>query len=250
MSTRSGEPPRGTIRFVKDHWDRIDDVVTKALRKIEPRLDSALAGIDFANDMYGCGVWGCAYPTNLKGYTVKVTIDPNEGPVAYQVLRSHTLRNHPGCAYMLGVWQLRQKRADRGVRPIYVILREDIIPIDTLDPRSDELLAAEQLVLMKLVSAQLNKYIHEGADEEEFQRVYEYWLDMIRILKVFKETRQIAYFMEEFYEKIGIVLADVHIGNVGKRKGQQGWVVYDLGHSDLRKKLKIPLVKNPPIVLL
>jgi hypothetical protein len=99
--------PSGTVRLVKSKWDDIDRTVTPALERFTSRrIESALGYTHPTKDMYGCGVWGCAYPTSVPGWTVKITADPNEGPTVWNVMKSPRLRGHQAIAYIIGIWQI------------------------------------------------------------------------------------------------------------------------------------------------
>jgi hypothetical protein len=238
---------------VKSKWDDIDRTVTPALERFTSRrIESALGYTHPTKDMYGCGVWGCAYPTSVPGWTVKITADPNEGPTVWNVMKSPRLRGHQAIAYIIGIWQIIGGPEGR----VYVILREDITPLDgTYGDGLDTLDAAVSLYETKEIAARLNQAIYTESNDEAPLR--DRWLDRVGELMHHKETIRLADFMLEFYASMGFVMADIHVGNVGYRRRSlkkyglashapaKYWVAYDLGHSITTDAPPIPMVKNP-----
>jgi hypothetical protein len=234
-------------------WDNIDEAVTSALERFTSRrIESALGYTDPSRDMYGCGVWGCAYPTSVPGWTVKVTADPNEGPTVWNVMKAPRLRGHQANAYVIGIWKIIGGPEGQ----IYIILREDITPLDTAYAGDiDTLDAAVSLYETKEIAARLNEAIYTKSNDMPLLR--DRWLDRVGELMRYRETIRLADFMLEFYAAMGFVLADIHVGNVGYRRRSlkrygltshspaKYWVAYDIGHSLTTDAPPIPLVKNP-----
>jgi hypothetical protein len=260
-------------RTIEQWWPEVDHAITPVLQGAGFEGDSFLADVDFSRDMYGCGLWGCVWPTKARGWVVKVTTDPFEGPLTYTITQDRVLHQHPGVAYVLGIWQLPE-RSFQGF-PSYAILREAILPAkqapsDLSDAEIEEL--RQLLGAITFAAEDLNKALDRIASpassmlpKAEYEQ---YWLDrLIRDQNKWAErlqdardiffTAQLADFVQKFYDRQGGALADIHIDNVGVRQfdleyldlyGHQPsdfWVAFDIGHSDVKDLAEVPLLRNP-----
>lgn len=243
--------PRGLTKVVQRHWDHIDTVITDALSQVEDIGLPALHGIlPTEEDVYGCGSWGCAWPTNYDRWTLKITADPTEGPINQLVLEDKNLRESPGIAYILGVWELSE-RVWKGKYPVYVILRENIQPLgyNYWDNSRSQQKAEDMLWKAKLLGEKLN------ATTGRRERLYHEWDGLMLELENTHEAYMIGTFMTQFYDTFGGALADIHRNNVGKRNhylndlglydhepSDEAWVAFDLGHSAGIKPPSVPLL--------
>lgn len=103
-------------------WDELHDLVgPDAL----PVPYSSGGQIPMTFKEYGCGTWGCAYPTNTKGLVVKVTTDRTEA--AFVQLAIDLARKH---GFPVGIVQFHMVTRIDGIRKgghdIFVIWREGL----------------------------------------------------------------------------------------------------------------------------
>ena len=259
--------PQGMTKVVRAAWPRIDDTVTQALYDLGEDFDgSALEDVEPDYDMLGCGYWGCVYPTAVPRWVVKVSADPYEGPIAQAVMDCPYLRDHPGNAYILNMWQLAEKArwGRSGWRNVWVILREEITPIRLpllLQGRTGTLV--DLLHTIRIAAAATNKYDRDieekGRGRGRYRKLIRSEVLWLRGLKTADQTRELAVlsdFMFDFFEEFGARLADVHGGNAGRRRHDltdivpthypsKHWVTFDLGHSNVETGSEVPLLRNP-----
>jgi hypothetical protein len=253
--------PKGMTRTVRAAWPRINATVSHVLE-----LDGALDDVSPDRDMFGCGYWGCAYPTADPMWAVKISADPLEGPIAKAILDRQHLREHSGIAYIFDIWRLKEKvRWGRsGWRDVWVILREAITPapLDVWGRKPGTAEAADLLWDLKKVGEKFN-VAADALDEkgpgygreDRLNFADRQWWGLILTAQNTYLTHKIGDFMEEFREEFAAVLADVHGGNVGTRDHDLpgledhirsgAWVAFDLGHSDVDTGAEVPLMENP-----
>jgi hypothetical protein len=270
-------------QILEENWESIDQRVSKTLVELEELApgESALDRVNPVTDMYGCGAWGCAYPTLAERWAVKVTADPSEGIINSLVLDDVGLRTHPGIAYVLGLWRLPDqvlKRTPDGEEyalDVFVILREDIQPAVLIDGwvgqptspvnllhnirldagRLNDIAALLTKLRSTPYSPQNEVMIDEYEDEQRYTR--EEWATVMVQADDKPHTRLVADFMREFNRDNAAYLADVHAGNVGTREHDlsdfgltshvpsPAWVAFDLGHSSGLPGSVVPLISNP-----
>lgn len=257
-------------RTIKRWWPKVDQAITPVLQDIGFEGDSFLTQVDFTHDMYGCGLWGCVWPTEARGWVVKVTTDPFEGPLTYAITQDRVLHQHPGMAYVLGIWQLPE-RSFQGF-PSYIILREAIQPVK----QAPSALAKPEIMELAMLLGEIKQsaedfnvslqQIDQPPSPDEDTRLYwdqrfpmdeSNWLERIQDARDIFFTAQLADFMQKFYDRQGGALADIHISNVGVRQfdleyldlyGHQPsdfWVAFDIGHSDVKDLAEVPFLRNP-----
>ena len=243
--------PHDMSDVVEKYWDTINARVTYTLIEIgDPPVDGALDGIDPLLDMYGCGQWGCAYPTSQPRWAVKVSTDPTELDIIAAVLSKPELRENPGIAYILDIWRLSEVAVelarwgdeDREF-VVHVTLRENITPIET-DHATEHV---DDLILLlhklRVTSMQLNTALQELAEAEhstqiedpepwkhdlalwtrdqklaEYEKFEHLWLRLLQRLQNEHETAHLAWFISDFARDFNTALADIHAGNVGLRE--------------------------------
>ena len=225
------------------YFDQIDQAVTNTLLDAGEELIAPTA-LDVNDEVIlgvlGCGAWGCVYETQTlrSEWVVKVTTDEAEGPLNWLVWEHEELRQHPGVAFMLGIWRLPE------AYPAYLILRENIEPFRPPDPRGysrrKELPIAR---LLRELGGRANVlYQRPGSATHEGR-----FLRQLDKLRQFDRLVDVADFIELFYELTGIPLMDVHARNVGMRPDSDRLVVFDIGMSMPGKAIgeEMPRLSNP-----
>jgi hypothetical protein len=258
--------PQGLRPIIRQNWKRADRAVTAALDELgEERGPSALHGVDIDLDRLGTGMWGVIYPTTSERWVVKFTADPTEGPITAAIMDDPKLRNHPGISYFAGLWRARGK-AKRGKQrnTVFVILREDIEPRGVIEDEelTEREIAIEDLMAddMRDTAEDLNVALLED-DEDEAVAAATSFGEILSQLEDEPETADMANFMEEFFDRAGGALADVHLENVGYREHDLkdldvpqsvkrthvpdgSWIIYDPGHSSIEAAYRIPMIRN------
>lgn len=232
--------------------DRIEGSAAGFVEWVEPFVESAeshVGLIDWKTPL-GRGEYGMVFPlVEDPGHVVKWTTDPAEGPVA-QALRDTGLDRHRGVVRFEGVWVLADPAGLHG----FLLYRENIQPLTVeLGSHDDakEFLAdqgadvpLERIGLAAAVLAGFIRHPVRGA-----------WRRQDLELEIADAAQDLQHidpfrFMGEAIEQAldqGIVLGDLHEGNVGYRTrkgpgqpaanltrgGPDDWplLMYDLGHS-------------------
>jgi hypothetical protein len=264
-----------TVHVLFDHWSLIDHKISNKLLDIGEDLTapSALDNV-FPFAPLGCGQFGCVYPTRTPNerWVVKISLDPFEGPLTQLAFRNADLRDHPGIAYILGLWQLPQTHTVK-IRQfgevievehrIWVILREDIDPVQEKDipyPVRSSLGAARDDAE---VVNQMNDLIEERGPDPYYIAQRDKSLDVFIKKLEMAESPSLFDFMTLYYEETGVALADIHAGNIGLRihdtfpfgghahpENTLGdyYVIFDLGASKLDPGVApVALLQNPGI---
>ena len=259
----------GTIDAVFDWWDRIDDTITHALLSMGERLteESALADIYPAIDMYGCGAFGCAYPTNTphKRWVVKISLDPFEGPLTNLVIQDPVLQHHPGVAYIPHMWQLPvthpiKINLETLEYKIWVILREEIDIVSSTPDDLDYLLHMTRLDA-EAVNLTVDDIERGEAEDRDLVPYLDDFLTKLDKIDNYEIGAALANFMALYWEQTSVALADIHALNTGRRvhdlsdfgghehpEGVQGdyLVAFDIGASKVAPgKAPIELMRNP-----
>jgi len=264
----SGQEQTGplTKKVASLYWDRIDEVATAAAEELGFDFGRAtlLEETDPEIDEYGCGMWGCAYPTWDERLAVKITADPSEAVIVSTVLDDPFLRNHPGIAYLIGIWELPEKiwwEEDKKLKKVYAILREDIRPIRDFGQTGELKELEEDLNWIRLAAMNVGAARKKSGNDENIQSAIELYDFQVSEAEKKWRLAHVVDFMIEFERSTGAILADLHAGNVGLREhynddwipdhplGRHGpsdiFTAFDLGHSDITMSKVIPRVMNP-----
>lgn len=268
--------PKGMTGPVKNAWQAIDHVVTRELRRIGEPIESALGHLDPRGEFVGTGAWGAVYLTTAPRWIVKVTADPTEGPITSAIIGKPSLRAHPGVSYFLKIWRLREPAKFKSrQRTIYVIVRENIVPLsfaaffDDADARRARSILTGNSPFRgvndghRATAYQFNQAI-ERNDARTIEELSWQWDQEILELRNIYLSHMMADFMEEFFATFHGALADVHVNNFGLREHAlydlklpksviashepaSYWVLFDPGHSSVATGSKPPLLprRNP-----
>jgi hypothetical protein len=269
MSRLSGPAveDKGLLEIVAPYWRRINTKASAALK----RSARGFLPADPADeeDVLGCGAWGCVWQTADKRFVIKVSLDATEGPIIAQIMSQKSLRLNPGCVYYRAIWQLPDLvwTNQFGHAPVWVILREEAGRIDWTNERGDirrkymkihadleDLPDAACELVNTRADLEFCKTVECAYAYTDAERAFmEYVIDLRTT-----EARHVGSFMADAYAA-GILLGDVHPGNVGRRKhnlkafgvkGHRQMVVTDVGDQgqpicDRDKHPKIRTMKNP-----
>jgi hypothetical protein len=259
--------------------DRFYGAVASNLESIRRTLNTGLADLGvamppqgaFTNESLerlGQGRWGAVFSTNAPGWVWKVSGDPDEGPVVANIVDDDELRDHPGICYYGGIWRFRPDER-QGLDRLFLILREELLPVDALrsrftagEERADDLL--DEII-------EEAEWLNVGLDAEDTDDIEQAawsWGTAVGELSSIRETRNVAEFMLEFLARAGGALADAHRSNCGVRRrnlagaaipagvkrthraNKRKWTLLDPGVSRTHHKPRIPLISNPSIPFL
>jgi len=224
-----------------------------------------------AQKEYGCGYYGCVFPTNKESYVVKITTDETEAKLIATFL-------HPDFEVPSGIVQyedmfvVSEKRLKRHV---FFILRQSADKVGNVPLTS---MYTKLLYAFKNHAALLRQILKRNSalipSEAQFIAARNYKLTwdvdnygLLRVPKWAKGKDAVAYHFaackqlaEEMYQtealySVGaaldslldqdIVLADVHMGNIGYDSGGE-IIITDPGHPVFLKyhpTIDVPLIE-------
>jgi hypothetical protein len=219
---------------------------------------------------YGCGHYGCVFPTRTKSIVFKVTSDVTE---ASFVTAAMQLRNLPdGIVRYHGVWHI-EGESYRG-RPVFILLREEASNVGNLSSQVPlENRVIKRLMMFKGYANVARESIQRSKSIsilEEAERLEDWASSSVEYDKVttisypytphipswIKGAQRIAYAVQackwiaqemenedvgylvggalSFFLDEGLLLADVHTGNIGQVEREDYtrpvWVITDPGH--------------------
>ena len=254
-------------RSMKTVWERV--VAASPKPSWAPRL---LPGKKFSLEEYGCGHYGCVFPTSDPEVVCKLTSDPTE---AFFVAAAMSIGTFPeGIVRYYGIYQI--PGAQHRGRPLFVLWREEATEVGTvlLPSKDDDYTRRLKENVIRLLSSFRNTAsvmrdtLKRAADPfamvEESKRFDRWAWNYVTesegsgralVLDRFKGAQKVAagllrleriaiemeneYLADQigsalkFYLDEGIVLADVHQGNVGLVEGRMTttMVITDPGHA-------------------
>jgi len=244
---------------------RFPNGIRKIIDRYREKIEAVSGGhVDWQNPL-GCGSYGCVFPLwdrdpgfdqvpNLArplDRVLKISTDPTEGPVVSAIMKTKLDKRLNGLARWYGVWRIPEpiQKGPRGTG--WVIVREEVKPFKYNDFASwDQTHANTWIDELR----RYNKYTRQ-----ELQAKTERGKE-----KNFDEAQQAVgqlynnhgtYYIAEAIELLrreGIILADVHQGNLGTRIHatedqplEQAWwedqkerpplLIFDPGHSSAPK---------------
>lgn len=124
---RPPRPPKGS-----PSWTQI---IYENKAKLEGVLTDILGEKTRIEDLLGCGHWGCVFQLSTKPWVAKFSRDPTEGPI-WSVLKEAIEDEGPssglldGIARVKAIVQIKGGVSFRRKRhPLYLIVREDVVPV-------------------------------------------------------------------------------------------------------------------------
>jgi hypothetical protein len=192
---------------------------------------------------YGCGQYGCVYPTLDDHVVLKLTADDTEAEFAAEL--AGTLERPICVRYFMVIrpeGALDQKRS-----PVYLLWRESADYVGKIDVFMDErtdssrqgdramLLINEQWDAAQHAYKALHGLVEGGRPHDVMRHAIAAWLEtceaMARQTQV-PELRELGDGLVEVYRAQNIFFGDIHAGNLGlvHRTDGDHWVVTDPGH--------------------
>jgi len=197
--------------------------------------------IDAQVKEYGCGQYGCVFPTYDPGIVLKITADDTEAEFAAEL--SPTLER-PICVYYHDVIRPDGAKDDKGAQ-IYLLWRESATKVGRL---SEELgsIADDLINTQHLAAQHAYRVIHgiyapsksghlNTSERQGLRHAVSEWLKtceaMARQTRV-PELRELGDGLVEVYRAQQIFFGDIHAGNLGLVDRSDGyhWVITDPGH--------------------
>jgi hypothetical protein len=257
------EEARWTKEILKGNWDRMRSLVPDSWMPTLVRPNPMPPGVLVE---YGCGVYGCVYPTNEPEVVFKITSDPSE---AAFVAAAMELRDWP--AGMVRYHKIAElKGLTYHKRPVFVLWRNEAYNVGGVaEGLREEYLEQYGWTSCDDFVTLLKRFYDLASDARESFRkaLFDQRREVLRLVQkalsgapqneVSKRAWDIAYILREcahvtdvmaeqtcgglvgdalgFYLAQGMLLCDVHGGNVGEvspaKRGKFGeLVITDPGH--------------------
>jgi len=234
---------------IANSWEIMNDAVQPAWL---PRLDSVMAvpssnsHITAQINEYGCGKFGCVYPTYDPAVVMKITTDETEAEFATQLANSLPA---PICVAYYAVIALNQfhdvvskGRAFRN--RIYVLWREAASQVgmirDVLGEQAFRLIEEQHKAAQKAWLSLRGMEIQgeRGRPHEISARLLSRWVGTCEVMarqREVPELRPLGDGMVEAWTQQRIFFGDVHDGNVGIVHRSDGghWVITDPGYASV-----------------
>lgn len=193
---------------------------------------------------YGCGMYGCVFPTNDPDTVIKVTTDETEAQFAGNYSSSLVL---PICTHYRADMPLGQQHDGRN---IYLLWRESAQHVGKLDDYLEDVRGMDSDAVDR-VFQRLN--IQHACAQEVYKLLLERptryrglaAINRLRALAMrnwiiacddmAESTPELTFVgrgMIAVYHQQGIFFGDIHGGNIGmvNRDGKDVWVITDPGH--------------------
>lgn len=180
---------------------------------------------------YGCGQYGCVFPTIDPGVVLKITADDTEAQFAAEI--SPTLER-PICVAYRMVIEPDGARDNRGAK-VYLLWRESADQVGQLR----KVLGDHAIALVDQQHAAAQRAYQTisdvDADPAVMRSAISAWLRtceaMARQIKV-PALRELGDGLVEVYNAQRVFFGDIHAGNLGlvHRSDGDHWVITDPGH--------------------
>jgi len=233
---------------------RIDELIARGFEALEdtipPKWMPKLVGVKYdgrgslraSTRQYGCGAYGCVFPTLDPGVVLKVTEDDTEGEFAA------TLAPQLVAPICVTYHHLIKVDPDQTTHPTYLLWREaaqkvgqiveavgqhdeyDRAHADAVSAYAKELIDTQHQAAQDAYQA-----IQDGAPVKKRDALITRWLEscerMARQIKV-PELRKLGDGLVEVYGANRVLFGDLHEGNFGLVTREDGpqWVITDPGH--------------------
>jgi hypothetical protein len=228
--------PAWATEAVARSWELMEDTIVPAWR---PQLDSVKISahdrVSGGVHEYGCGKYGCVFPTYEPSVVLKVTSDSTEAEFA--ALLANTLVR-PICVEYYAAIALDMKRSGR---PVHLLWRESADKVgllkEVLWPQAVALINAQHGAAQKAFFALQGMAIKDmpGRPHEVMRRALSLWLESCEVMArqtQVPQLRELGDGLVEVYTRQRIFFGDIHAGNLGIAHRADGghWVVTDPGH--------------------
>lgn len=227
---RYRDNPPWTTRIITAEYEKLPEAVPEAwLPRI--RLNQLASVVKAEIKEYGCGVYGCVFPTYTPNIVVKVTTDDTEAEFAERLADTLVA---PICTKYYAVVRTGQKHTIKkyGTYDVFMLWRDSAEHVGELDKFIDD--DEMNLFSMQHVFAEdsyriLNDEKRGRRKAGIPQRELRAWEEaMERVADGVPALARLAAGMLKVYREQRIFFGDVHAGNVGQVGGE--WVITDPGH--------------------
>lgn len=190
---------------------------------------------------YGCGAYGCVYPTLDQNVVLKVTTDDTEAEFATTISNDLVA---PVCVEYFMAMKLSGRYKGR---PIFLLWREGAREVGKIDKilgrGAEELIAAQHEAAQHAFAAvrelrEAERYHPPeivGMNRKYMNRMIEAWLGSLETMQYqqeYPQLRELATGMLKIWEAQHVLFGDIHGGNLGMVTRDDGghWVITDPGH--------------------
>ena len=159
----------------------------------------------------GCGSWGCAWMFGEE--VLKVTTDPSEATNVAMIGRQFSRQELPGVVYThklcRGPGHVKDHKTGKTTR-VWLYLREYIEPFTHRDEANLRVYSGGKTALEHVQKAGWKWLRAPKGRRAQYVSAYLHGVDILR-----DELPLVADAMETLWEDQGLLLADVHLGNIG-----------------------------------
>lgn len=226
-------PPKWVSEMIAGSYETLEDTVPSQWLPKLTNIESLGSGIAGDTKEYGCGAYGCVFPTLDEHVVMKVTHDDTEAEFAARM--SATLVA-PICVKYHLVLKLDAEREGHGV---YLLWRDSASWVGDLDAYLDEKFddpnAGDEFTRLVNIQHDAAKMamvaLHRNSPPNVYKPLLNRWERMLRKMAEQDEIPQLAELaagMLEVYLEQHIAILDVHSGNIGMVGDR--WVITDPGH--------------------
>jgi len=234
--------PAWSSRVLAQIYEQLEDRAGDVPPQWLPRLADVRAhgkGISVHANEYGCGAYGCVYPTLDPHVVLKITADDTEAQFAAQIAPDLA---RPICVYYHRVLEPHGAVDQRGSQ-VYLLWRESAEHVgeigDVLGQKAQDLVDAQHVAATAAYSAV--RAIERGSgkirqrERDAVREALHRWIGtceaMARQIEI-PELRPLGEGFVEVYETQNVLFGDVHAGNLGlvRRPDGDRWVITDPGH--------------------
>lgn len=212
--------------LVASHFESLEDQVPPAylpkLTDVESRGYHLTAKIS----EYGCGAYGCVYPTLDPGIVMKVTTDDTEAEFAEKFANSLPVKI---CVVYHAAIRLSVEHEGQ---PVFLLWRESAQEVGNvagvLGDKAEDLVLDQKEWAAKAFSAMM---LEQG--DAKIRPLIDQWLNACGDMADEQpELESLGRGMIAAYRQQGIVFGDVHTGNLGlvTRAAGPEWVITDPGN--------------------
>lgn len=237
-------PPWAT-KIIANTYESLRDkgVPARWLPKFQDVVPIGGDGVEASVREYGCGQYGCVFPTLDDKVVLKLTADDTEAEFAAQLAPSI---DRPICVRYYTVIRPEGARDEKGSQ-VYLLWRESADHVGRIDDVLDEQtggsargdyaldLINTQHEAAQIAYAAINGHVGGGRPHDVMRQTIAAWLEtaeaMARQTKI-PELRELGDGLVEVYRAQQIFFGDIHAGNLGlvHRTDGDHWVITDPGH--------------------
>jgi hypothetical protein len=196
-------------------------------------------GVEASIKEYGCGAYGCVYPTLDDKVVLKLTADDTEAEFAAELAPS---LERPICVRYYTVIRPDGALDEKGAQ-IYLLWRESADHVgnigEVLDAQTGDATAGDRA--LELIGAQHEAAqaayaaLHGGRSPDTTHQLIVTWLEACEAMArqtAVPELRELGDGLVEVYSAQRVLFGDIHVGNLGlvHRSDGDHWVITDPGH--------------------